>query len=106
MDKQKAIEAVYQIATLTHPTVDVIELLRPLPFERTLDLLLILRQSPKPVKSPANFLRRAIQEGWTAETLPENIDRKVQRINQRSYERKGYDPETARIKALESAKEY
>lgn len=70
----RAIATAYQIATLTYPSFEVIELLKPIPFVRVLELLLIMRQSPRPVKSPLNFLRRA-QENWTAETMPERVDR-------------------------------
>jgi hypothetical protein len=33
-----------------------------------------MQQSPRLVKSPLNFLRRAIQENWMAETMPEKVD--------------------------------
>ena len=69
----RAIALAYQTATLTYPSFEIMELLRPLPFERVLELLLIMRQSPRPVKSPLNFLRRAIQEGWSPETMPEKL---------------------------------
>lgn len=104
MDRHTAVVLAYQVATLTYPSSEVLELLLPLPYERTLELLLVLRQSPSKVASPLNFLRRAIQEGWTPESLPEPINRKVQNIEQRFYERKGFSPAEAEAKALENRK--
>lgn len=106
MSKTEAISLAYQIATLERPSDEILDLLAVQPFERALELLLVLRQSSGPVRSPLNFLRRAIEENWTPETLPERINRKVQSINQRHYERKGYDTETAREKARQDASEY
>ncbi|MCP1312102.1 hypothetical protein [Paenibacillus tyrfis] len=96
MDRYQAIAMAYQIATLTYPSQQVMELLLPLPYERTLDLMLILRQSPRPVNSPLNFLRRAIEENWTSETMPEKINRRVQNYEERFYAKQGYSPEEAR----------
>lgn len=92
----QAIATAYQIATLTYPSFEVIELLKPLPFERVLELLLIMRQSPRPVKSPLNFLRRALQEGWTAETMPEKVDRHIANLEENTYLRRGYSIDEAR----------
>lgn len=94
----KAIALAYQTATLTYPSFEIMELLRPLPFERVLELLLIMRQSPRPVKSPLNFLRRAIQEGWSPETMPEKVDRHMEYIEENHYIRQGYTIDQAREK--------
>lgn len=96
MDKIAAITKAYQIATLTYPSFEVIELLKPIPFERILELLLIMRQSPRPVKSPLNFLRRAIEENWTPETMPEKVNRHMQYLEENFYVRKGYSIDEAR----------
>lgn len=101
MKKWDSINLVYQIATLTYPSFEIMELLEPLDFERTLELLLILRQQPKKVTSPLNFLRRAIEENWTAETTPQKVDRRLENTTANIYARKGYDPATARKKAKE-----
>lgn len=95
MDKLKAVEMAYQIATLSFPGPEVIELLAPLPYERTLELLLVLRLSTRPVNSPLAFLRRAIAEGWTSETMPQKMDRKSQNIAVNSYMKKGMTREEA-----------
>lgn len=94
----KAIALAYQTATLTYPSFEIIELLRPLPLERVLELLLIMRQSPRPVKSPLNFLRRAIQEGWSPETMPEKVDRHREYLEENHYVRSGYTIDQAREK--------
>jgi hypothetical protein len=86
----RAIATAYQIATLTYPSFEVIELLKPIPFERVLELLLIMRQSPRLVKSPLNFIRRALQENWTAETMPEKVDRDIEYLEENFYVRRGY----------------
>ncbi|GAK43391.1 hypothetical protein QP794_32000 [Paenibacillus sp. UMB7766-LJ446] len=94
----RAIALAYQTATLTYPSFEIMELLRPLPFERVLELLLIMRQSPRPVKSPLNFLRRAIQEGWSPETMPEKVDRHMEYVEENHYIRQGYTIDQAREK--------
>lgn len=92
----KEIATAYQIATLTYPSFEVIELLKPIPFERVLELLLIMRQSPRPVKSPLNFLKRAIQENWSPETMPEKVNRHVEYLEENIYVRRGYSIDEAR----------
>lgn len=96
MNKLVAIDQAFRIATLTEPTDEIRSLLRALEFERVLELLLMLRQSPKKVLNPAGFLRRAIQESWTPGQQPQKLDRRLENTEQRIYERKGYTPEQAR----------
>lgn len=105
MEKEKAIVMAYQIATLSSPSEEVLSLLCPLSYERALELLLVLRQSPQQVKSPAGFLRRAISEGWTPETLPERINRKEQNIETRFYMRRGADRAEAEARALNNQRQ-
>lgn len=77
MEKRTAVVMAYQIATLAYSSDEVFKLLMQLPFERILDLMLIMRQSPKqPIRSPLNFLRRALAENWSAETMPKKVCRK------------------------------
>jgi hypothetical protein len=102
MKKTDSIILVYQIATMTYPSNEVMALLVPLEYERTLELLLILRQQPKKVSSPLNFLRRAIQENWTAETMPQPIDRHFQNVTERLYVERGYSLEEAKKRAREA----
>jgi hypothetical protein len=103
MGKRSSIETAYQIATLTFPSEEVTELLCTLEFERALELLLIVRQT-RGLKSPLNLLRRAIQENWTAEVMPEKVDRRMQNATERNYIRQGLKPEEAAKKAREPLK--
>ncbi|MEK3915323.1 hypothetical protein [Paenibacillus sp. FSL H7-0331] len=80
MDKRTAITMNYQIATLNYPTIESINLLLPLTYLRILELLLLLRQYNKPIKSPYNFLKIAVEENWTPESIPKPINQKVQNI--------------------------
>lgn len=104
MDKEDVLILAYQIATLTSPDPEVFELLLPLPLVRSLELLLLIRQSPKPVKSPINFLRRAIEDGWTSETIPQRIDRARQNHEEQFYINRGYT--LAEAKRLATKKQY
>jgi hypothetical protein len=106
MSNHKEIALAYQIATLTYPSFEVMQLLENQPFGRSLELLLILRQSPKPVKSPLNFLRRAIEGGWAPETMPEKVNRHIQNYEEQFYRDRGFTPEKAREKARENNSEF
>lgn len=106
VDKYATVLSVYQLTTLTSPSDDVLQLLLPLPLERVFELLLVMRQSTRPVNSPSNFLRRAIQEGWTPETFQVPINRKIQNYEQRFYESRGLSPAAARTKALQNQRDY
>lgn len=86
----------YQIATLTYPSYEVVKFLRPLTLERSLEVLLIIRKSPKPVKSPLNFLKRAIQEKWIPEKMPGKVNRHIEYVEENSYMRKGYSIDKVR----------
>lgn len=95
MNKMAAVDQAFRIATLTEPTEEIRALLGALEFERVLELLLMLRQSPKKVQNPVGFLRRAIKEGWMPEQQPQKIDRKIENAEERYYLRRGYTPEQA-----------
>lgn len=102
MNKHDAIDQVFRIATLTEPTEEIRALLGGVSFERALELLLMMRQSPVPVKNPVGFLRRAIPEGWMPDQLPQKIDRRTENATERYYQRKGLSPEQARQATIES----
>ncbi|MEK4240365.1 hypothetical protein [Paenibacillus sp. FSL H7-0714] len=104
MNKMDAVDQAYRIATLTEPTGEIRQLLSGLSFERSLELLLMMRQSTKKVKNPAGFLRRAIQEDWQPGQIPEKIDRRIENATQRIYERNGLTPEQARQATIASRK--
>ncbi|WP_052410474.1 hypothetical protein [Paenibacillus durus] len=96
MNKHMAIDQVYRIATLTEPTEEIRSLLGDLAFDRVLELLLMLRQSPGKVRHPEGFLRRAILEDWQPGQIPQKLDRRTENAEERYYMRRGYSPEQAR----------
>lgn len=100
MNKMKAIEQAFRIATLMEPTDEIRAVLGGEEFERVLELLLMLRMSSSPVRHPAGFLRRAIQEGWAPGQIPEKVNRKVENIEERFYIGKGFTPDQAHAKVV------
>lgn len=108
MDERKynLIATAYEIATLDHmPPDDVMELLMEQSMERALELLLLIRRNDRPVRSPANFIRRAIQEGWRTYTTAQTVDRRLQNREAAFYQARGYNGPQARQKALENQTE-
>ncbi|CAM4522664.1 hypothetical protein [Paenibacillus macerans] len=95
MENSQIIEQAYKLVTLAEPTEEVRQLLEGQELERVFELLLILRGWPN-VRNPAGFLRRAIQEGWTPETKPQKVDRRLENYEERYYTRRGYTQEQAR----------
>ncbi|RXT00987.1 hypothetical protein [Ammoniphilus sp. CFH 90114] len=82
-DHRTCLILAYQVATLTYPDDSLLDLLSEVDFRRALELLLILRSSPRPVRNPLAFLRRAISENWTPTTIPRRIDRKRAALEER-----------------------
>ncbi|MFD1179706.1 hypothetical protein ACFQ3W_25865 [Paenibacillus puldeungensis] len=100
-----ALDQVFRISMLQEPTDEIRNLLCGQSFERALELLLLLRMTPK-VRNVPGFLRRAIQEGWTPSTLPQKIDRRLEGVEERYYLRKGYSPDQAHEKVLENRENF
>lgn len=109
MRKEDVIKSVYQIAMLADPSDEVLEILLPLNYDRIFELMLIMRQA-KNIKTPRNFLLRAIQEHWTPETTPKAVNRKAQskvhRISEIFYLQQGYSKEDAERLARDDASKY
>ncbi|WP_227877191.1 hypothetical protein, partial [Paenibacillus macerans] len=82
VENSQIIEQAYKLVTLAEPTEEVRQLLEGQELERVFELLLILRGWPN-VRNPAGFLRRAIQEGWTPETKPQKVDRRLENYEER-----------------------
>ena len=81
VNEKELIRLAYKAVTLTEPPELLVNALTLLGIKRTLECLLIMRQSPKPVKNPVGFIKAAIREGWTHETVAPNIpDRKSNRL--------------------------
>lgn len=70
----------FQAATMSSPTEELIGLLEYVGVKRTLEILLIMRQSPNQVKNHQAFIKKAIQKGWTPSTIPLKLDRKKSRL--------------------------
>lgn len=70
----------YQAVTMTSPTESMINLLSHIGIKRTLEILLIMQQSPNKVKNPEGFIKKAISQGWTPSTLPIKKERNIARI--------------------------
>lgn len=100
MNKNEAIAQIYQITTLTNPSDEVLQLLSEVDFKRFLDLMMVLRQYKGNISAPHRFLKRAIDENWTAETLPERVDRKKENHEQRFYVKRGLSEDQAQQKVI------
>lgn len=75
-DEKELISLAFQTATLLYPTEDILDALSDVGLKRALEVLLVMRQSPKPIRNPLGFIRKAIQEEWTPETVPVKVQRK------------------------------
>ncbi|MBC2724125.1 MAG: helix-turn-helix domain-containing protein [Desulfosporosinus sp.] len=82
-DEMSLISLAFQAVTLTSPSNEILEVLSSVGIGRTLEILLVMQQSPTKVKNPLGFIKRAIQEGWSPLTLPKKIDRRWQNIEER-----------------------
>lgn len=76
----------WEAATMTSPTEEIIGYLSNVGIKRTLEILLVMRQSPSPVRNPIGFVKKAITKGWTPTTLPIKKERNIARVNSNRYE--------------------
>lgn len=59
----------YQIAFLCEPSQKMMILLTGSGIERALEIILVMRQSPKqPIRNPEGFVKKAILQGWKPNT--------------------------------------
>lgn len=100
MNKLAAIGRVYEIATLTQPTDEIIHILGELEFERVLELMLVMRQYSGKINAPGRFLRRAIDEQWTPETVAQKVNRHKENRESAHWQRRGLSPEAAQRKVV------
>lgn len=75
----------YQAVTMTSPTESIINILNHIGIKRTLEILLIMQQSPNKVKNPEGFIKKAISKGWTPTTLPIMKERNIARVQRETY---------------------
>lgn len=86
VDISELVTFAYQAVTQTYPTDEIIQLLTKQGIKRTLEILLVMSQSDK-VKNPVGFIKTAIKEGWTPNTIPKKVDRRRMNVD----ERHGFD---------------
>lgn len=62
---ERLISLAYQIAFLCEPSDTVLHRLKVCGVERALEIILVMRQSPKqPIKNPEGFVQKAVVCGW------------------------------------------
>lgn len=93
-DERDLISLAFQAVTLTSPSDDVLDILSSVGIRRTIEILLVMKQSPKKVKNPSGFVKRAIQEGWTPSSLPKKIDRRRQNLEDQEGVKSPIKPST------------
>lgn len=62
--------------TLTSPTDEILSILSVVGIKRTLEILLIMQQSPTKVKNPDGCIRKAIRENWSPTSIPIKLPKK------------------------------
>lgn len=77
---KELVSLAYQAVTLASPTESMLDILSHIGIKRTLEVLLIMQQSPNKVKNPDGFIKKAIGEGWTPTTLPIRKQRNIARV--------------------------
>lgn len=83
-DEEKTLVTIaFEAVTLTTPTEEIVAILSLIGIKRTLEILLIMQQSPTKVKNPLGFIKRAIRENWTSSTLPQKLNRRWQNIEEK-----------------------
>ncbi|MEI2311258.1 helix-turn-helix domain-containing protein [Bacillus nitratireducens] len=75
-EESELVKLAYEAVTLTSPTKDILTLLSVVGIKRTLEILLIMRQSPTKVKKPDGFIKKAIRENWSPTTIPIKLQKK------------------------------
>ncbi|HGA0510735.1 TPA: helix-turn-helix domain-containing protein [Bacillus pacificus] len=76
IEELELVKLAYEAVTLISPTEDILTLLSVVGIKRTLEILLIMRQSATKVKNPDGFIKKAIRENWSAATLPVKSQKK------------------------------
>jgi len=74
--EEELVKLAYQAVTLSQPPEQIVPLLVCVGIRRTLEILLVMQKSPTPVKNPVGFIKKAIREGWTPETVATSIPQK------------------------------
>jgi len=70
------VKLAYEAVTLTSPKEEMVNILSVVGIQRTLEILLIMRQSATKVKNSERFIKKAISENWSLSTLPVKLPKK------------------------------
>ena len=62
VDETELVKLAYQAVTLTFPTDEMLSILSVVGIKRTLEILLIMEQTPPKVKNPGEFIKKAIRK--------------------------------------------
>lgn len=69
-DETELVKLAYQAVTLTIPTDEMLSILSVVGIKRTLEILLIMQQTPSKVKNPGEFIKKAIRENLSPISPP------------------------------------
>lgn len=70
------VKLAYEAVTLTSPKEEMVNILSVVGIQRTLEILLVMRQLATKVKKPDGFIKKAISENWSPSTLPVKLPKK------------------------------
>ena len=76
VNETELVKLAYQAVTLTSPADEMLSILSLLGIKRTLEILLIMQQSPSKVRNPDGFIKKAIRENWSPSTTPIKLSSK------------------------------
>lgn len=89
IDETELVKLAYEAVTLTSPSDDILTMLSIIGIKRTLEILLIMQQSPTKVKNPDGFIKKAIRENWNPNSVPIKLPKKqskrIYELTQQDY---------------------
>lgn len=100
MKKDEALYMTYRIAFLQEPSAEMMQLLSSIAYERALEILLMMREYGKPIRVPLNFVRRAIEEGWSVATQTHQVNRRLENHTKRIYMQRGMSADAAQARVM------
>lgn len=83
VDETELVKLAYEAVNLTSPTDDILSVLSVIGIKRTLEILLIMQQSTIKVKNPDGFIKKAVRENWSPNSVPVKLPKKQ---NKRLYD--------------------
>lgn len=102
--ENELIQLAYQAVTLTVPTNEIVQILSNVGIKRTLEILLIMHQSFIKVKNPDGFIKKAIRENWSPNTIPIKLQKKKSKrlveLTQEDYNNMQNEEESASTRTI------